>query len=164
MRQQTDFGLFGDPLRELHRLDQFDGAGRKGCRVGNAFAALVPVPAKVGHRRNIAEGLRWVQDAGRPSSNRRGLRIGFLAFGRGSHLPRCDESLEDGVRVCRHCLHVVDRDGWRHDAGRLGADGRSGGQELQDPPTEPIPIDGSGFVSVIRMRPWRTVRRTACSG
>lgn len=61
--------------------------------------------------------------------------------------PRCDESLEDGARVCRHCLYIVAREGWEHDAGRLGADNRGGGHELEDPPLGPIPVEGSGLVS-----------------
>jgi len=54
--------------------------------------------------------------------------------------------LEDGAAVCKHCLYILGRDRWRHDAGRLGADDRGGGQPLEDPPVGPIPIDGSGLV------------------
>ena len=61
--------------------------------------------------------------------------------------PRCDASLEDGAQVCRNCLYVVDREGWKHEAGRLGADNRGGGHELEDPAIGPIPLDGSGLVS-----------------
>jgi hypothetical protein len=61
--------------------------------------------------------------------------------------PRCHKALEHQARVCRHCLHVLDREGWKHDAGRLGTDGRGGGRELEDPPVGPIPIEGSGLVS-----------------
>ena len=60
---------------------------------------------------------------------------------------RCREGLDDGAQVCRHCLYIVDREGWKHDAGRLGADNRGGGQELEDPSVGPIPLDGSGLVS-----------------
>ena len=49
MGLKMEVGLFGHPLRALHRLYQFDGAGRKLRRVGDAFAALVSVPAKGGH-------------------------------------------------------------------------------------------------------------------
>jgi hypothetical protein len=59
--------------------------------------------------------------------------------------PRCSGSLEEGAAVCRHCLLVLDREVWQHDAGRLGADGRGAGDELEDPPVEPIPITGSGL-------------------
>jgi hypothetical protein len=59
--------------------------------------------------------------------------------------PRCGESLEAEARVCRHCLHILDREGWRHDAGRLGADGRGGGHEPEDPPVGPLPVTGSGL-------------------
>jgi len=52
MRQKMDLGLFRHPVRELHRLDQFDGAGREWRRVGGAFAALVSVPARGGHATN----------------------------------------------------------------------------------------------------------------
>lgn len=59
--------------------------------------------------------------------------------------PKCGEPLEDDVKVCRHCLHVVDRDAWlQHDAGRLGADDRGGGRPIEDPPVGPIPLAGSG--------------------
>ena len=61
--------------------------------------------------------------------------------------PRCAEGLEDGAQVCRRCLYVLDREGWKHDAGRLGADDRGGGHELEDPPVGPIPIEGSGLVT-----------------
>jgi len=42
---------------------------------------------------------------------------------------------------------LLDRDAWwkQHDAGRLGANGRGGGQELEDPPAGPIPLTGSGL-------------------
>jgi hypothetical protein len=59
--------------------------------------------------------------------------------------PRCGGSIEADARICRHCLHIVDREGWQHDAGRLGADGSGGGRELEDPPVEPLPVTGSGL-------------------
>jgi hypothetical protein len=59
--------------------------------------------------------------------------------------PRCGGSIAADAEVCRHCLLVLDREGWGHDAGRLGADGRGGGRELEDPPVGPIPLEGSGM-------------------
>jgi hypothetical protein len=59
--------------------------------------------------------------------------------------PRCSGSLHEDAKVCRHCLLVLDREGWDHDAGRLGADGRGAGSEPEDPPVEPIPVSGSGL-------------------
>jgi hypothetical protein len=59
--------------------------------------------------------------------------------------PKCGASIQPDAEVCRHCLHIVDREGWEHDAGRLGADGRGGGRELEDPPVEPLPVTGSGL-------------------
>jgi hypothetical protein len=53
--------------------------------------------------------------------------------------------LEEDARVCRHCLFILDRARWRHDAGRLGADDRGGGRPLKDPPIGPLPIEGSGL-------------------
>jgi hypothetical protein len=59
--------------------------------------------------------------------------------------PKCSEPLEAQARVCRHCLHIVDRAAWeQHDAGRLGADDRGGGRPIEDPPVGPIPLTGSG--------------------
>ncbi len=63
--------------------------------------------------------------------------------------PSCGGSLLAEAEVCRHCLHVLDREGWGHDAGRLGADGRGAGGELQDPPVGPIPLSGSGLAGGI---------------
>ncbi len=61
--------------------------------------------------------------------------------------PNCGEPLEAEAKVCRHCLHVVDRAAWQdHDAGRLGADNRGGGHPIEDPPVEPIPLTGGGMV------------------
>jgi hypothetical protein len=63
-----------------------------------------------------------------------------------SSCPNCGESLQAEAKVCRHCLHVVDRDTWQqHDAGRLGADDRGGGHPIEDPPIGPIPLTGSGL-------------------
>jgi hypothetical protein len=57
--------------------------------------------------------------------------------------PSCGAELVPDARVCRHCLHVLDREAWRqHDAGRLGADGRGGGRPLADPPAGPLPAAG----------------------
>lgn len=58
--------------------------------------------------------------------------------------PQCGESIADDASVCRHCLHVLDREAWgAHDAGRLGANGRGAGRPLEDPPVGPIPVGGS---------------------
>jgi hypothetical protein len=59
--------------------------------------------------------------------------------------PRCGKPLEVDVAVCRRCLHIVDREKWQHDAGRLGADDRGGGRPLEDPPLGPLPVTGSGL-------------------
>jgi hypothetical protein len=60
--------------------------------------------------------------------------------------PNCGEVLQAEAKICRHCLYVVDREAWQqHDAGRLGADDRGGGHELEDPPVGPIPLTGSGM-------------------
>ena len=59
--------------------------------------------------------------------------------------PRCHELLENDAKVCRHCLAIVDRAGWQHDAGRLGTDGRGGGRPLEDPEAGPLPVTGSGL-------------------
>ena len=60
--------------------------------------------------------------------------------------PRCGKPLEAEAKVCRHCLQIVDREAWQeHDAGRLGADDRGGGQPLEDPPVGPIPLTGGGM-------------------
>ncbi len=59
--------------------------------------------------------------------------------------PRCNESVETGAKVCRHCLTIIDREEWRHDAGRLGADNRGGGRPLEEPPVGPLPVTGSGL-------------------
>jgi hypothetical protein len=63
--------------------------------------------------------------------------------------PRCGGSVRDDAEVCRHCLLVLDREGWGHDAGRLGADGRGGGREPEQPPVGPIPVTGSGLAGGI---------------
>ena len=59
--------------------------------------------------------------------------------------PACGGSIQPSAEVCRHCLHILDREGWGHDAGRLGADGRGGGREPEEPPVGPIPVTGSGL-------------------
>jgi hypothetical protein len=59
--------------------------------------------------------------------------------------PRCGEELRSDAVVCRHCLFILDRSRWQHDAGRLGADDRGRGRPLEDPPIEPLPITGSGI-------------------
>jgi hypothetical protein len=60
--------------------------------------------------------------------------------------PRCGEPLQAHAKVCKHCLHVVDRVAWQqHDAGRLGADDRGGGHPIEDPPVGPIPLTGGGL-------------------
>jgi hypothetical protein len=56
--------------------------------------------------------------------------------------PSCGESVADGAAVCRHCLFVIDREHWQHDAGRLGADDRGAGHPLEDPSVGPIPLTG----------------------
>jgi hypothetical protein len=62
--------------------------------------------------------------------------------------PCCGEEVPAAAQVCRHCLHVLDREGWSaHDAGRLGADDRGGGGPLEDPPVGPIPLTGSGLAA-----------------
>jgi hypothetical protein len=61
--------------------------------------------------------------------------------------PACGEELPGDAKVCRHCLAVVDRDEWDHDAGRLGADERGAGRPLEDPPVGPIPLTGGGVAS-----------------
>jgi hypothetical protein len=59
--------------------------------------------------------------------------------------PKCGEPLQPAAKVCRHCLHVLDREAWQeHDAGRLGADDRGGGRPIEDPPIGPIPLTGGG--------------------
>ena len=59
--------------------------------------------------------------------------------------PKCGEPLQAAADVCRHCLHVLDRERWQqHDAGRLGADDRGGGRPIEDPPVGPIPLTGGG--------------------
>ena len=73
--------------------------------------------------------------------------------------PACHEPLDDGARVCRHCLHVLDAEGWQqHDPGHLGADDRGGGSPLEDPPVGPLPLTDSGmaggwFGSALRLIP-----------
>jgi hypothetical protein len=62
-----------------------------------------------------------------------------------SACPRCGKELADDAAVCRHCLHILDRGRWQHDAGRLGADGRGRGQPLEDPPVGPIPVTTGGM-------------------
>jgi len=57
----------------------------------------------------------------------------------------CGGSVQANAEVCRHCLHILDGAGWEHDAGRLGADGRGGGREPEEPPVGPIPLSGSGL-------------------
>jgi len=68
---------------------------------------------------------------------------------------RCSAALPADAYVCRHCLHVVDREAWaQHDAGQLGADERGGGRPLEDPPVGPIPLTSSGggaFASAFRL-------------
>ena len=59
--------------------------------------------------------------------------------------PSCGGSLGPDAEVCRHCLHILDREGWEHDAGRLGADGRGAGREPVEPPVGPIPLTGAGL-------------------
>ena len=59
--------------------------------------------------------------------------------------PRCGDSVAANAKVCRHCLLVIDRAAWEHDAGRLEADNRGGGQPLEDPPVGPIPVTGVGL-------------------
>ena len=59
--------------------------------------------------------------------------------------PRCGTDLADEARVCRACLLVLERDAWRHDAGRLGADDRGGGRPLEDPPVGPLPVTGGAL-------------------
>jgi hypothetical protein len=62
-----------------------------------------------------------------------------------SACPKCGEPLQTATKVCRHCLHVLDREAWQqHDAGRLGADDRGGGRPIEDPPIGPIPLTGGG--------------------
>jgi hypothetical protein len=62
-----------------------------------------------------------------------------------SACPKCGEPLQAQAKICRHCLHVVDRAAWeQHNAGRLGADDRGGGSPIEDPPVGPIPLTGSG--------------------
>jgi len=58
--------------------------------------------------------------------------------------PECGSELAEGAAACRSCFAVVDRERWRHDAGRLGADARGGGRELRDPPAGPVPLTGAG--------------------
>jgi hypothetical protein len=60
--------------------------------------------------------------------------------------PSCGAALKDGVAVCRNCFHVLDREAWeQHDAGRLGADARGGGQPLEDAPVGPVPLTVGGM-------------------
>ncbi|MGH3070954.1 MAG: hypothetical protein ACRDNB_01630 [Gaiellaceae bacterium] len=60
--------------------------------------------------------------------------------------PQCGGDIEERASVCRHCLQILDDDALaRHDAGRLGADGRGAGHQPEDPPVGPIPITGSGI-------------------
>lgn len=55
--------------------------------------------------------------------------------------PRCGGALEAELRVCRHCLLVLDRDVWNaHDAGCLGGDGRGRGRPLEDARIPPLPF------------------------
>lgn len=64
--------------------------------------------------------------------------------------PHCGKELGAEAKVCRHCLRVVDEAAWAsHDSGRLGADGRGGGRELEDPGVGPIPVSGSGIAGGI---------------
>ncbi|HEY7561174.1 MAG TPA: hypothetical protein VH650_03285 [Gaiellaceae bacterium] len=59
--------------------------------------------------------------------------------------PACHEQIADDAKVCRHCLQVLDAEGWQHDPGRLGADDRGSGGPLEDPPVGPLPVTGSGM-------------------
>ena len=61
--------------------------------------------------------------------------------------PKCGEPVANDARVCRHCLHIIDREHWQHDAGRLGADQRGGGKPLDDAPVGPLPVTGSGVTT-----------------
>ena len=61
--------------------------------------------------------------------------------------PTCGKALPGDAAVCRHCLAVVDRDGWDHNAGQLGADARGAGRPLEDPPVGPVPLTGGGMAS-----------------
>jgi hypothetical protein len=58
--------------------------------------------------------------------------------------PACKEPVADDAKVCRHCFHVLDPEGWQHDPGRLGADDRGAGGPLEDPPVGPLQVMDSG--------------------
>jgi hypothetical protein len=63
--------------------------------------------------------------------------------------PRCGKEIATTAGVCRHCLFVLDEDAHRQrDAGRLGADARGGGRELEDPAVGPLPLAGSGLTGI----------------
>jgi hypothetical protein len=49
VRQQVELGLLGDPVRLPHRVDELHRPGSEPRRVGDAFAALVPLPASTVH-------------------------------------------------------------------------------------------------------------------
>ena len=61
--------------------------------------------------------------------------------------PHCGKQLGANAAVCRYCLHVDEAARARHEAGQLGADGRGGGRELEDPGVGPIPASGSGMAA-----------------
>ena len=83
--------------------------------------------------------------------------------------PACNEPLADDAKVCRHCFHVLDAEGWRHDPGRLGADDRGGGAPLEDPPVGPLPVTTGGmaggwFGSALRLVPAGLLARSRKGG
>ena len=52
MREEMNSGFFGHPTRAPHRVDQLEDAGHKPGRISDAFAALVPIPARASHSEN----------------------------------------------------------------------------------------------------------------